>query len=374
MAQGSGGSDTWITAIMSRFKVLGGVMRLCSQLVRAIVLVVVITTTAVPLRAIPHSAIDLADLVAQSDVVLVGRVLTLQASGSKVTVIIGGHPVELQPYAASVQVVRTLKGSVSKATIVVRYYEPNVDIGYQPLGVNLVGCFFLQAEVAGVFDIVNPRVPCAVALPPVPQSLGSSPLDKTLAEIRGAIFHSSTPIDVKEDAIRVLGEAVEFPGAAAGIDVLREVALNSSSPVSLHAVAVLLRRNDLTGLPAAVLALQSPSQMDEGLVIQLASSLHNGVVDSSALSSVATLRSSANIEVRRGAVGAMRNMACAEAVPFLVSALSDSDQEVRYDAMMGIASFAQLSGDHDDMAPTMDTFGLNEGLYLDYWRAWAASQ
>lgn len=349
-------------------------MRTCSWLFRGLVLMIVMMSTAVPNIAIPHSSINLADLVSQSDVVLVGKVLTVQPSGSKVTVIVGGQPIELQPNSANVRVTRTPKGTVNKATIVVRFYVPNVDVGYEPLGINQIGCFFLQAEVAGVFDLVNPRVPCTVALPPLLQSLGSSPLDKTLAEIRGAILHPSSPIEVKEDAVRVLGEAVEFPAAAAGIDVLREVALNSSSPVSLHAVVVLLRRNDLTGLPAAVSALQFPSQMDEGLVIQLASSLHNGVTDSSALSSVATLRNSANVEIRRGVVGAMRNMSSAEAVPYLVSALSDSDQEVRYDAMMGIAAIAQLSADRDDMAPTMDAFGLNEGLYLDYWRAWAEAQ
>lgn len=58
----------------------------------------------------------------------------------------------------------------------------------------------------------------------------------------------------------------------------------------------------------------------------------------------------------------MRNMVCADALPYLVGALTDEDQEVRYDAMMGIAAFAEVSGDHDNMAPDWDAFALNESM------------
>lgn len=341
---------------------------------RVVTVVAVVALLSQVSLGIIRTPVNIPELAGQSTHILVGRVTAVQNAGSKVTVAVDGIPLQVQPVLATTQVVRVLKGSIAKSTITIRFFVPDEEIGYEPLGVNRLASFFLSGESNGVYELTNPRYPFFPAVEGPPQSLGIGALDKVFAELRGVIVNSNATIEIREDAVLLLGETLNYPGAATATNILRQVALDANSPVCLEAAANLLIHKDHTAIVPICSALQSPELLEEGKVIQLSRALHNGVDDPNVVAHVAPLLYSSNIEVRRGAVGALRNIETPDVVPHLAAALDDSDQEVRYDAMIGIASYAAQTGDHDGMAPDFDTFTVNEGQYIEYWRAWVQSR
>lgn len=340
----------------------------------AVLLVGILGSAPLPTQAGIRTPLDMSPLASQASLIVVGRVLSLQVTGSKITVDYHGTPVQVQPVLASVQVLRTIKGTAPKPTLTVTVFEPDSDIGYELLGTGLVGTFFLTSEVGGAHGLVDPRCSFLPALPGAPQPLGSSTSDKVYAELRGVSVSVSCPSDLRADAIGLLAEQLDFQGAGRAVEILREVAADNSSAVRLDAAASLLLRHDLTVLPIVTAALSSPEDLDEGTVVALAASIRNGVSAPAALTPLLPLLSSANVEVRRGVVGALRGIGNEAVLPHLTIALADNDQEVRYDAMMGIAAFAEGTGDHIGKSPSMIVFAANESAYIEYWRHWVESR
>jgi HEAT repeat protein len=73
---------------------------------------------------------------------------------------------------------------------------------------------------------------------------------------------------------------------------------------------------------------------------------------------------SKSTSVRGFAVRSLRLSGDRAAFPYLKKALSDSDQMIRYDAMMGLAMTLK---DYKH-APSIDKFKQDEATYLDYWK------
>ena len=80
---------------------------------------------------------------------------------------------------------------------------------------------------------------------------------------------------------------------------------------------------------------------------------------------VAAKLDSKSAEVRRIASFMLRQSKVDAAVPYLKSALNDSDSEVRYNAVFGIA---MIKGDPKH-APSMDKFTEDEQAYIGYWKS-----
>jgi hypothetical protein len=55
----------------------------------------------------------------------------------------------------------------------------------------------------------------------------------------------------------------------------------------------------------------------------------------------------------------------------LVQALFDTDREVQYQAVIGLA---EIAGAESEWSPATDTFNQNPQKYLDYWRDWGKSK
>jgi HEAT repeat protein len=69
-------------------------------------------------------------------------------------------------------------------------------------------------------------------------------------------------------------------------------------------------------------------------------------------------------------VRALRNIKTETAIKPLAGALDDSDWEVRWGAVMGLAAIAGPDKDGNSWYPAYDAFKENERLYLDHWREW----
>ncbi len=68
--------------------------------------------------------------------------------------------------------------------------------------------------------------------------------------------------------------------------------------------------------------------------------------------------------MRRAAAHALREIRTDAAKGPLSAALNDSDQMVRYDAVLGLS---EINGDFSH-APSVDLFKREERKYLSYWR------
>jgi HEAT repeat protein len=83
------------------------------------------------------------------------------------------------------------------------------------------------------------------------------------------------------------------------------------------------------------------------------------------------LRSS-DVNVRRAAAAALRNTQNRAAIPSLAQgALQDSDREVQYEAVIGLAEITGMNG---DWAPTYGAFLKEPQRYVDHWRECAKAQ
>ena len=74
-------------------------------------------------------------------------------------------------------------------------------------------------------------------------------------------------------------------------------------------------------------------------------------------------------KTREAAAEALRHIGSPSAIEPLKRALSDSDQRVRYYAVVGLATIAGQK----DYLPNIPDFQKNEAKYSDYWRQWSAT-
>lgn len=81
-----------------------------------------------------------------------------------------------------------------------------------------------------------------------------------------------------------------------------------------------------------------------------------------------SLLSSQNRDLRRAAAHALRGICDPSSVRFLVSALDNSDRDVQYDAMMGLAALEDFPADRP--APARNIFNEASARYLDAWKTW----
>ncbi len=95
-----------------------------------------------------------------------------------------------------------------------------------------------------------------------------------------------------------------------------------------------------------------------------------GIKEPQAVSALNRLLRSSNVNVRLGAARALRRLHVSDAIDGLVLALEDSNREIRYEGVIGLAEqTGQL-----DWAPAIDTFWNDEQYYLQHWKAWAKSR
>jgi HEAT repeat protein len=127
----------------------------------------------------------------------------------------------------------------------------------------------------------------------------------------------------------------------------------------------LLRHNDTSALDEAVdTLLNPPPDVPKNLVDGLGYSIRAGIKDPQAVPALMRLLGSPEAEKRRIATIALGQTHSRAAAASLTKALNDPDQEVRYNAVTGLA---QVTGETDGM-PSLEFFKQNEQHYLAHWR------
>jgi hypothetical protein len=243
---------------------------------------------------------------------------------------------------------------------------PVVSVGGVPVSRGQFGVFFLRKGSRG-YEVLDPDHPFVLATPGAPRTPGGL-VDQVTAEVAHVLETPTEPDRLKEQAVSILASSQSSVAAAA----LKAATRNQPLNVRLGAMAVLIARGDISLLPEAQqLLLSSDPRIRPDRRDNLASALGYGVRDARAVPFLAPLLRSGDVFVRRGAASALRNTRSATATKPLGQALYDSDRDVQYQAVIGLA---EITGTVGEWAPATSTFLQDPQHYLDHWRDWAKSQ
>jgi HEAT repeat protein len=148
--------------------------------------------------------------------------------------------------------------------------------------------------------------------------------------------------------------------------ILQHVVEVGDYEAKLWAAALLLQYKDTSRMEMVKQALLAKKESIPTLVrVELLSAVRSGAGQKQCIPALAELLSSQDVEVRRAAAYALREVADATAIPLYKQALYDADSEVRYHAVTSLADVTK-SFEY----PSTEKFRTNEQRYLDYWRNW----
>src|SRR5262245_47458806 len=297
--------------------------------------------------ATPVPVLDVAAMVKEADVVVVGVVTTQSEAG---TVIV-----------ATVEVDQLLKGRIDENPLRLQYLQPDQTNGYgAPRSTDQV--FFLK-RVADHFEFVSPYYPSVVGLRGI--RVTASNATRRVAAVVGAVLQSpSTTQEAKHQVIYALTRTKDGVAVAE----LRTFFLKGEDDaLRLEAAAALLHHDDLTALPFAERVLLMDGVDDSSTPVRnIAVSLRD-VRDTAGIPSLSRLLGSPSLEARRAVADALRQMRSRKAIPALTRALNDEDLDVAYAGVIGLAELTKTN----QYAPSVPAFRENPRYYLDYWREWA---
>jgi hypothetical protein len=326
----------------------------------------ILLTTLVAWRAWAGgvSILELAALVDASDLVAVGEVSAVSDIG-KTTMAIQGKDMSVDVMEAEMHVDRTIKGTATQV-IRFRFPVPGMGIGYKVLVANSYRVVLFKRR-GQVLEFTNPFQP---SFPAVSTHVGrnGTPFDLVVGEIAAALGSTTSSESDRVTAIWAL-RAVKTSTASTA---LKGAAFgNSGEIVKLTAVAALLARKDISVLPAAEEALTNPqTSVPDEIRQNLAAAIYEGATSEDAIPALTRLLRISDARVREASAHALRDTKSYKAIDGLALALSDSDFEVRY---YGVIGLAEITG-QNEWRPLEDDFKANENSYLDHWNTWALSR
>ncbi len=311
---------------------------------------------------------DLGALCDRANTVVVGRAVEVRKAGTG-EMVISETAVPADLMVAKIDVSRFLKGAARSGSISVRFSLPRTfltNIGGAGIVAGEYGVFFLR-DTAEADLVLDPDYPRVVASPGSPQTPGTV-LEQVTAEVSYVLESPKSTRDDKRQALLVL-RGVSSPAVT---EALRSATRDPITDVRVSAMALLLRRNDISELATTEsLLLHPPSDINQSALDELAFAIRFGVRDPKAIPSLARLVVAKNANVRKGAASALRRTHGAAAIEPLTRALYDDDPEVLYQAVIGLAELTHTSG---EWAPAESTFAQDPNRYVDHWKEWAESR
>ena len=311
----------------------------------------------------PGPLLDLASLTQQADLIVVGQIVSVRDAGRKV-VIAPGRGSEGQRITAAMNVTRTLKGPRRIGLLEFETFAPAAESGYAILRPKQFGMFFLR-NGSGTYAVLNPYYPFIIA-PHQAHISGGGDLDRVVDEVAYVLADRASSDEDRRKAVYVL-ESARIESAT---KALRLAAHDADTVVRLQALAALLRRNDISQLNVAKdILLRQPPNVERYLKDNLAAAL-DGIKDSRAIPALTDLLAASEVRVRQRAAAALRHMGVVGAIGPLIIALRDSDRQVRYEAVVGLA---EITAQYE-WAPSVEVFQKDEQRYLSHWREWARTR
>jgi hypothetical protein len=322
--------------------------------------IITLFTLLATASSVPARRLTVDDAMRQADLVVEAEVADGLKAGMTIVEINGKEVPALRRHS-SLRIKAVLQGACADSRIEAAWLFPQTSsgVGYKSLlsGSRIV---FLRKTSAG-WEIAVHELP---SIPATVLRFGAT------SDPRGtALKHlSSVALDEKESRARRL-EAInqmtlEFDPAVNR--TLRSLLAGEDRELYVIAGTSLLQRNDKEALETMLPLLLRPlaAEYPWYSVMNLASAMASGIRTPTAVSSLGSivLRSKVT-EFRKSAAFALRNIGTPEAVRFLAAALDDADQEVRYQAVIGLGEILSAP----EFRPLEPEFQRDEAKYLRFW-------
>jgi hypothetical protein len=301
-------------------------------------------------------------LAEQSAVILKGRVLEVHETGTIKKPTESGLST-FREMTASFQVDRVLKGKLEAQVINIDFLE-NPDVLALTLAQDEYALLFLTSGQDGKYRFADPQVgkmPITSHNVP-PADTAQTTAGKLEAELMASL--SDPDSEVARAALEQLGNL----GRVRSTKAIREIATAGVPEFQGLAHIALLKLGDYSLLDRAIKFAEQPGQDPDVRRLQLGVAEAIGdIEDRSAVPALNSLLASPKVNLRRAAAKALRAIGDPSSARFLVRALDDSDRDVQYDAVMGLAALAGASAEN---APARDVFDGNPAKYLGNWKSW----
>lgn len=301
-------------------------------------------------------------LASQSTEIVRGRVLEVRASGTiqKQT---GSGLLTFYNKNALFQVDSVLKGKVEANPITVEFLE-NPEIPALTLEQDEYALLFLTNGPSGAYTFADPQVG---KMPITSAGVPSLELAQTTAGKLEAVLLASLS-DPNPEIARAALEQMANLEHIQSTQPIRDIATSGPPEFQGLAYIALLRLGDYSLLSQAIRFVEAPAQdLSEQRRQSGVAHAIGDIKSKSVLPALHSLLASPDVDLRRNAARALRAMADPSSAPFFVRALDDTDADVQYDAVMGLAA---LAGPAPDNAPARDVFDKNPGKYLENSKAW----
>ena len=233
-------------------------------------------------------------------------------------------------------------------------------MGYRPVPENSYRLVFLKKSGASL-TLTSPYYGSFPAAPGA--RCDTAPIEHdVLCELADAIRSSSVTVAEKQQLLFDLQQG----SSPILLSALASALKTDDKTLQLSAAAALLQRDDLSGMEtAANILIHGDPSVPAYLVRNLSSAIGRGVRDQRAVPSLtAILRESKDVFARRAAACALRNTSSPTAILPLKDALNDSDSQVRYYAVIGLA---EITGS-PAWRPLPEDFSKRESYYVQHWR------
>lgn len=325
-------------------------------------LAVTFALTASVAAAPGPAAPDVASLCKRAAVIAVGRVSSVREDGrTMLRSPLFSEPLPAHKFMGRLEVESVLKGKAGAPSLEFRFALPDAPEGYRGIGPHDFGVFFLRKR-NGALEVLDPYFPFLVAAPGLASPPGSL-VEQVVAEVAHVLSYPGSTRDMRMEAVITL----QSVGTLAATAALKEAAGGSDARSKVLALGALLRRGDISVLPAVKkMALSSPEATDNDLMPGIGAALRY-VHDAKAIPILKDLLQAPNVWVRRGAAAALRNTHSPKVIPPLSKALYDTDRDVRYYAVVGLG---EITG-QNDWTPSIANFKQNEKRFLKHCREWA---
>jgi hypothetical protein len=310
----------------------------------------------------PVPLLDLVALTRNADMIVLGQVASIREQG-RIAVTLEDKITEGQLMTAELTAQRTLKGTVDGPTVSFEFAVPIMDSGYKKIASGQFGLFFLRNNENGHHTVLSPYYPFVVASQDSSKLEGSE-LDRVVSTIARLLVQRNT--ELRREAVYVLDTA----STDAATEALRQAVRDNDTVVRFQAVAALLRRGDISVLDIAEDILMHPNPGVEQYLKRNVSVGLEGIKDPRAIRTLTHLLGASDVQTRRSSAGALRRTHTAAAIGPLLTALKDSDHDVRYQGVIGLA---ELTGQYE-WGPSVELFLKDEQHYVAHWQEWGRTQ
>ncbi len=314
------------------------------------------------INAAPGPLLRVTELYQQSDIVAVGRV---QETSAQEPTSIDWHGSRLPGRVIRVELLvnKLIKGSSQPGSLFFDFFQPNAGVGFRTVSKGQYGMFFLKRSTSNVISVTSPYYPFIIALADIIQTAEVG-LSRVAQELALVLNSPKTKLEEKISAINAI-ETINVPSVNLH---LKDAFRKSNEQLKLYLASALLKRGDPSPLEYAVNAILAPPQpANRDQLFQLALSIESGIHDPDSLPLLVKLLRTKEARFRRPIAEAIRSIKIEAAIEPLSTLLYDSNIDVRYVAVIGLA---EITGQYK-WGPAEDVFQNDERQYLDYWKAWS---